>query len=375
MKTYKILLVTHEFPPNIIGGMGIHAYNLAIELAKLGQEVSILTSKNTPRSFSKKEFKFEHLKIIRLSHSVFPNSREGFLKSAIEYINNNPYYHVIHAHNFLDYSKVKTPALKIQKVHINPTYGYQLEAFNNLLEAFYFKKIKTIKMRFSIKKSFENSNLVIYNSKLSKKISESIYGKNFESVVIYNGVNYKEFQSGSKKKYRKEGFLFVGGNKKRKGADILVALAKLFPNQLFKVCGCTRSGFLSKLSRSRIPDNIRILGFLSRNRIKKEYKRALALIHPARYESFGNVVLESLACGTPVLVSSSNFCGASEILNSKVGATFNPNNLDEIKEKIYDYLKDPDKYDPKKCIKLAKRYSWKKTAVETVKIIDQYLNT
>lgn len=371
MKKYKILLVTHEFPPNIIGGMGIHAYYLGIELKKLGNHVSILTSKITKKSFSENEFTLDGLNIVRLKHSTFPNIRESFLKKAIKYINDNDNFDVIHGHNFLDYSRVKTLALKIQKVHLNPVYSYQFNKLGSLFESLYIKNIKKIRIKSLVKRSLRNSDLVIYNSNLSRKITENTYKNKFKNKVIYNGVNYKEFQTQNKDLKRK-GILFIGGNKERKGADIVVKAARKLKKFKFKIAGCSEKDFRKYYSCITVPDNIKFLGYLSRSQMVKEYSKAQALIHPARYESFGNVILESLACGTPVLVSNSKFCGASEILDNFVAVTFNPNNIEEIKQKIIYFFDNTDRYKIEACKKIAENYIWKRTAVETDKLIKKF---
>ena len=61
--------------------------------------------------------------------------------------------------------------------------------------------------------------------------------------------------------------------------------------------------------------NVRFLGFLSKPEII--YHLANFTLHPARYEPFGQIISESLACNVPVLVSEK--VGAKEIVTPKVG--------------------------------------------------------
>ena len=39
----RVLHLSWEYPPNIVGGLGRHAYYLTTELAKLGIDVKVIT--------------------------------------------------------------------------------------------------------------------------------------------------------------------------------------------------------------------------------------------------------------------------------------------------------------------------------------------
>ena len=43
----KLLLVSWEYPPVVVGGLGRHVHNLAVALAELGHDVVVLTRRPT----------------------------------------------------------------------------------------------------------------------------------------------------------------------------------------------------------------------------------------------------------------------------------------------------------------------------------------
>ena len=106
----------------------------------------------------------------------------------------------------------------------------------------------------------------------------------------------------------KNKFLYISTGHKRKGLPFLMNIfSKLNPDkyELF-VAG-------NKFD-SNLP-NVKSLGFIQKT--NELYNIADCLLHPASYEAFGQVVTESLICGTPVFVS--DRVGAKEIVKNSEG--------------------------------------------------------
>jgi glycosyltransferase involved in cell wall biosynthesis len=66
-----------------------------------------------------------------------------------------------------------------------------------------------------------------------------------------------------------------------------------------------------------VEDNVVFPGPLCEREKLEAYVDAAVFVLQSHYESFGNVVLEALACGTPVIVT--NNCGVSEWISGDVG--------------------------------------------------------
>ena len=76
---------------------------------------------------------------------------------------------------------------------------------------------------------------------------------------------------------------------------------------------------------------------LTESGIGKDYiKNADLLIHPTKKESFGLVLVESMALGTPIAASS--YEAIPEILKKTNSILFNPNSEIEIKESVIKFL-------------------------------------
>ena len=117
---------------------------------------------------------------------------------------------------------------------------------------------------------------------------------------------------------------------------------------------------------------IGLIGYLDDQQFKTVYKNALALIHPSLMEGFSLTGLEAMALNCPV-VSSNSSC-LPEIYGNSV-LYFDPNNSDELVQKI-NQLKNNSEI-RQKLINLGhqqiKKYSWNKTAKETMAVYKKLL--
>ncbi|QUM77879.1 glycosyltransferase family 4 protein [Moritella sp. 24] len=89
-------------------------------------------------------------------------------------------------------------------------------------------------------------------------------------------------------------FLFVGRDDDNKRMYIVEELAKLNPNLNF-ICVCNTNKSNS--------ENIKYVTGLSDYDLKRLYQNAISTLIPSKYESFSIVALESIASGTPVIIS------------------------------------------------------------------------
>lgn len=97
------------------------------------------------------------------------------------------------------------------------------------------------------------------------------------------------------------------------------------------------------------------------------YQAASAFVFPSLMEGFGIPVLESMACGTPVICS--NVTSLPEVAG-EAAIFFNPLDVPEMAEAIFRVLTDEGLRNDliKKGFKRSKEFSWEKTAKETLKV-------
>jgi UDP-glucose:(heptosyl)LPS alpha-1,3-glucosyltransferase len=170
--------------------------------------------------------------------------------------------------------------------------------------------------------------------------------------VIYNGVDLERFHPDNRKKYRNEirqkygltgddfVVLFVGSGFERKGVKYLIEAVESISKPLTLMIVGKGSGKRFKKPPHPVPlpngeRGRRIIFCGPQKEIYKYYAAADVFVFPTIYEPFGNVHLEALASGLPVITTKNS--GASEIIeNGKQGFVIeNPEGIiEEIVERI-----------------------------------------
>jgi glycosyltransferase involved in cell wall biosynthesis len=84
--------------------------------------------------------------------------------------------------------------------------------------------------------------------------------------------------------------LFVGRFEYRKGADLAPV-------------ACRRAGFQLLVAGPDAPPSATALGTLPPSELRYAYQAADCVLFPTRYEGFGYVTVEALACGIPVITT------------------------------------------------------------------------
>lgn len=113
-------------------------------------------------------------------------------------------------------------------------------------------------------------------------------------------------------------FAFVSSSHKRKGLPLLLKIFQQLENEPFELFIAGHPKLTTSLK------NVHFLGFLEKPR--DLYAAVDFTIHPARYEPYGQIITESIQCGTPVIVS--HMVGAKEIITPSVGVVLSDFQVD-----------------------------------------------
>ncbi len=168
---------------------------------------------------------------------------------------------------------------------------------------------------------------IIAISEMVKRNIMDNYPVSAEDIaVVYNPVDLEKFNPSNREKFRarirKEYgigmneivFLFVGSGFERKGVKYLIEASELLDEHVTIMV-------VGKGSGEKFQDSIRkqrVIFCGPQKHIEQYYAAADAFVFPTIYEPFGNVHLEALAAGLPVITTINS--GAAEIIeNGKSG--------------------------------------------------------
>ena len=111
-------------------------------------------------------------------------------------------------------------------------------------------------------------------------------------------------------------FIYVGQLSIRKGIPILIEAwkrADLKDAEMYLV----GSWLLADRMRGQLPSNVRYVEPCSKEELRKHYQSADVFVFPSFFEGFALVLLESMACGLPVVASDAS--GATDIVDAGNG--------------------------------------------------------
>jgi UDP-glucose:(heptosyl)LPS alpha-1,3-glucosyltransferase len=192
-------------------------------------------------------------------------------------------------------------------------------------------------------------------------------------VVIYNGVDQHRFQpawrrDGRETLRKKWGIpleaplvLFIGNGFRRKGLDRLLkacVLPRMKDSYLLVVGDDAQRGRYRSLAQDRTNGKVVFAG--RQADVEAFYGAADIVALPALQEAFGNVVLEALASGLPVVLSKT--VGASEILTGGLadGIVAEPDDPGKLAAKLLAMLERSRNTEFRlEAKRLSEEYSWK----------------
>jgi UDP-glucose:(heptosyl)LPS alpha-1,3-glucosyltransferase len=196
--------------------------------------------------------------------------------------------------------------------------------------------------------------------------------------VIYNGVDLERFNPENRKKYRDEirrkhsidgndfVVLFVGSGFERKGVEYLLKASELVSEPVTVLV--VGKGSEEKMRRYIKKQRVIFCG--PQREIHKYYAASDIFVFPTIYEPFGNVHLEALASGLPVITT--RLSGASEIIREGIHGFVidKPEDIDALSQRIM-MLKDREKNEQMgfEARRLAENFSF---GVHTEKILKLY---
>lgn len=194
-------------------------------------------------------------------------------------------------------------------------------------------------------------------------------------TVLRNGVDLEFFSPGSYEEER-EAFgltghviLSVGRLVPGKGNSLIIDALARMPDSRLLIAGDGPDRELLKRQASvkGVTDRVRFLGSVPPAQLRRYYRAADVLVLASANEGMPNVVLEAMACGTPVIAT--NVGGIPEVVDASVGRLIEQRTSGEIERAIL-ALRSAQ-IDRAAVRAWAERFDWRETVDRSVALFER----
>ncbi|HDR3889418.1 TPA: glycosyltransferase family 4 protein [Bacillus cereus] len=193
---------------------------------------------------------------------------------------------------------------------------------------------------FLYKMALKKAKCVFFQNKENESfINERIFISNYK-LLPGSGVNLEQYSVLDYPSTETVNFLFIARVMKEKGIDQYLDAAKYirekYPNTVFHILGFYEDEYEEKLKIMHEKGIIQYHGMQSD--VKEFHKLSHCTIHPTYYpEGMSNVLLESAACGRPIITTDRSGC--REIVeHGENGLIVKQQNSQDLIEKIESFL-------------------------------------
>jgi glycosyltransferase involved in cell wall biosynthesis len=149
-------------------------------------------------------------------------------------------------------------------------------------------------------------------------------------IVICTGVNRDIFFPSIEDTYVNRTLVYVGRVSLEKNLEVLFAINETLKKEKIDLIFVGDGPLATHYKKF----GINITGFLSQEELNKILSNATAMVFPSKSDAFGNVIIESIACGIPIICAERTPC-SRYLSNKKVSLTFDDKNLIEIVRKVF----------------------------------------
>lgn len=378
----KILVLSWEFPPRIVGGIARHVAELYPELVKLGHEIHLITVEVGQASMYE-VVEGIHVHRVPVSHSNdffhwVVNFNQSMGHHGGKLINEEGPFDLIHAHDWLvgDAAIALKHNFKIPLIAtIHATEQGRHNGIHNDTQRYIHGKENLL--------AYNAWRIIVCTNYMRQEVARALASPWDKIDVIHNGIraekkqHHEDFHA---QEFRRQFaadhekiVYYVGRMTYEKGVSVLLNAA---PKVLSEMGGYVKfvivgGGNTDNLKRQAgdlgIWHKCYFTGFITDEYLDRFQTIADCAVFPSLYEPFGIVALESFASRVPVVVSDTG--GFPEVVqHTKTGVVTWVNNPDSLAWGILEVLKNPgyrqwlvdNAYED-----LQRRFSWPKLAQQT----------
>ncbi|MFC4021735.1 glycosyltransferase family 4 protein [Micromonospora sp. GCM10011542] len=360
-QTRRILMLSWEYPPVLVGGLGRHVHALSVALAAAGHEVTVVTRHAEGAPF---EEYADGVRIVRAAEDpvTFPLATGSLLAWTMAFnhtltraalrATESGSYDVIHAHDWLVAHTAMTLREHLDIPLVSTIHATEAGRHQGWLPEEMNRTIHGVEQWLST----ESGRVIVCSGYMRDEVS-GLFGVPGSRVdVVANGVEPHRWRvparavAAARTRFAGDGPLvtFAGRLVYEKGVQHLIAglprLRERHPGLRAVIVGDGpyRAELEAEVHRHGVADAVSMPGFLGGSDLPAVMAASDCFVVPSIYEPFGMVALEGAAAGAPLAVAATG--GLAEIVEPGVtGMTFRPHDPDGLTEAVHALLSDRDR--------------------------------
>lgn len=350
-------MVSWEYPPVIVGGLGRHVYQLATALAADGHEVVVLCRQpfdTDPASHPTTDETREGVRIITAAHD--PHEFEfgpdmmawtlamghAMTRAGLR-LRDRWVPDVVHAHDWL----AAHPAIALAEFFdvpiISTMHATEAGRHSGWVSGPISRQVHAIESWLAR----ESDSLITCSASMAEEITE-LFGPGLAQIsVIPNGIDSSRWPFARRRKHAgPPELLFFGRLEYEKGVhDAIAALPRIrrsHPGTTLTIAGDgTQQDWLVEVARKhKVLKAVRFAGRADHDQLLELLHRVDAAVLPSHYEPFGIVALEAIAAGTPLVTTNVGGLGEA-VIDGKTGLSCPPRDVPALAAAVRAVLDDP----------------------------------
>lgn len=389
----RVIMLSWEYPPRIVGGISPHVHDLSQQLQAKGVDVHVVT-KATPQA-PDEEVQTSGVHVHRVHLTEVPNdflheiqllnlATEIRVRKLLEDWRPGGEPTLFHAHDWLSLDSARELKYEYSLplvATIHATEFGRHGGINNDTSKYIHEQEYWL--------SYEAWRIIVASDFMKHEVNR-IFDSPLDKIdVIYNGVNASKFEfewsDQERAEYRakfaepdQKIILYVGRFVREKGIHLLLDAANMIlaedpKAKIVIVGGGDKDRFQRFSDWAGVGDSVMFTGFMSSRPLYQLYRCADLAVFPSLYEPFGIVALEAMAAGVPVVASDAG--GLTEVvLHDKTGTSMFSGNAESLAWAVIRVLKDPVRarhLAESAKARLKTDFDWSNIADKTIKTYDR----
>ncbi len=355
-------MLSWEYPPVVIGGLGRHVHHLSTALAAAGHDVVVLSRRPTgtdPSTHPTTDEVSDNVRVIAAAHDPHEFSFSGDMMAwtlamghamiraglAVEQSGARSAWRpdVVHAHDWL----VAHPAVALSEFYdvpmVSTIHATEAGRHSGWVSGPVSRQVHAIES-WLVRQS---DSLITCSASMREEVTE-LFGPGLAEVtVIPNGIDAGRWPFALRRpRTGPPELLYVGRLEYEKGVhDAIAALPSIrrsHPGATLTIAGDgTQQDWLEDQARKhRVRKATTFLGRVGHEQLLQLLHRADAAVLPSHYEPFGLAALEAAAAGIPLVTSNTGGLGEA-VINGQTGTSFPPRDVVRLAAAVRTVLDDP----------------------------------